>query len=164
LEISISRSQKKGDFDTTELSGLRSKEQLDLLDEIDKLRQSGISDHVSLPQIAVCGDQSSGKSSCLEAISGIPFPRKDTLSTRFATELVLRKNSAESVNVNIVPSQKRLKSESEELAKFQYTLQSFDELPTLIESAKVVLGLDMPGSGFLQTSFASRSQARHDRI
>lgn len=40
-----------------------------------------------------CGDQSSGKSSCLEAISGVPFPRKDTLCTRFATEVVLRKNS-----------------------------------------------------------------------
>jgi GTPase SAR1 family protein len=103
---------------------------------------------VSLPQIAVCGDQSSGKSSCLEAISGIPFPRKDTLCTRFATELVLRKSSTESVVVNIVPSQQRSKTESQELANFQYTLESFEELPALIESAKVVLGLDKPGSGF----------------
>jgi GTPase SAR1 family protein len=94
-------------FETSKLSILRSEEQVGLLDEIDKLRRSGISDHVSLPQIAVCGDQSSGKSSCLEAISGIPFPRKDTLCTRFATELVLRKSSAESVIVNIVPSQQR---------------------------------------------------------
>ncbi|KAH9205431.1 P-loop containing nucleoside triphosphate hydrolase protein [Leptodontidium sp. 2 PMI_412] len=137
-----------GAFETTKLSALRSEEQLSLLDEIDKLRRSGISDHVSLPQIAVCGDQSSGKSSCLEAISGIPFPRKDTLCTRFATELVLRKSSVESVVVNIVPSQQRSKKESQELASFQYTLQSFDELPELIESAKIVLGLDKPGSGF----------------
>lgn len=143
-----STSQKMGAFETTKLSALRSEEQLSLLDEIDKLRRSGISDHVSLPQIAVCGDQSSGKSSCLEAISGIPFPRKDTLCTRFATELVLRKSSVESVVVNIVPSQKRSQKESQELASFQYTLQSFDELPELIESAKIVLGLDKPGSGF----------------
>jgi hypothetical protein len=45
-----------GDFETTKLSALRSEEQLDLLDEIDKLRRSGISDHVSFPQIAVCRD------------------------------------------------------------------------------------------------------------
>ncbi|CZS92502.1 related to interferon-induced GTP-binding protein Mx [Rhynchosporium agropyri] len=119
-----------GTFETAKLSALRSEEQLSLLDEIDKLRRSGISDHVSLPQIAVCGDQSSGKSSCLEAISGIPFPRKDALCTRFATELVLRKSPTESVVVNI------------------YTLESFEELPALIEAAKVVLGLDKPGSGF----------------
>lgn len=101
-----------------------------------------------MPQIAVCGDQSSGKSSCLEAISGIPFQRKDTLCTRFATELVLRKSLTESVVVNIVPSQQRSKKESQELANFQYTLESFEELPALIESAKVILGLDKPGSGF----------------
>ncbi|KAG9242207.1 P-loop containing nucleoside triphosphate hydrolase protein [Calycina marina] len=135
-----------GAFETLNLSALRSEEQLSLLDEIDKLRRPGISDHVSLPQIAVCGDQSSGKSSCLEAISGIPFPRKDTLCTRFATELVLRKSSMESVVVNIVPSQQRTKKESQELASFQYTLQSFDKLPELIESAKIALGLDKPGS------------------
>lgn len=58
-------------------SGLRSQEQLNLLDEIDALSRSGIGEHISLPQIIVCGDQSSGKISCLEAISGVRFPRKD---------------------------------------------------------------------------------------
>ena len=111
-----------GAFKTTELSSLRSDEQLSLLDEIDALSRSGIIDHASLPQIAVCVDQSSGKSSCLEAISGIPFPRKDTLCTRFATELVLRNSTTESVMVRIVPSQQRCRIESQELANFQYTL------------------------------------------
>ena len=97
-----------GAFETTKLSALRSEEQLSFLDEIEKLRRSGISDYVFLPQITVCRDQSSGKSSCLEAISGIPFPRKDTLCTHFATELVHRKSSVESVVVNIVPSQKEI--------------------------------------------------------
>ena len=51
---------------------------------------------VSLPalttaQIAVMGDQSSGKSSVLEAISGIPFPRGAGLVTRCATQLSMSK-------------------------------------------------------------------------
>jgi GTPase SAR1 family protein len=42
-------------------------------------------------QIAVMGDQSSGKSSVLEAISGVPFPRGAGLVTRCATQLILKK-------------------------------------------------------------------------
>ena len=34
------------------------------------------------PQIAVMGDQSSGKSSVLEALSGVPLPRGSGLTTR----------------------------------------------------------------------------------
>ncbi len=40
-----------------------------------KYRKIGIEKEFSIPQIAVMGDQSSGKSSVLEAISSIPFPR-----------------------------------------------------------------------------------------
>ncbi|KAG5191405.1 P-loop containing nucleoside triphosphate hydrolase protein [Tribonema minus] len=53
----------------------------------DKLRGIGLEKDVAIPQIAVIGDQSSGKSSVLEAISGIPFPRGSGLVTRCATEL-----------------------------------------------------------------------------
>lgn len=45
---------------------------------------------VALPQLVVCDDQTAGKSSVLEGISGILFPRQDRLYTRFATEIVLR--------------------------------------------------------------------------
>ena len=80
-------------FHTNALNGLCSKDQLDLLDSVDCLRSQGISHYISLPQIIVCGDQSSGKSSVLEAISGVSFPIKGNLCTRFPTELVLRKTS-----------------------------------------------------------------------
>jgi interferon-induced GTP-binding protein Mx len=64
-----------------------------LLDLIDSLRGIGISseDGVFLPQIAVMGDQSSGKSSVLEAISGIPFPRGSGLVTRCPTQIVMKR-------------------------------------------------------------------------
>ena len=45
------------------------------IDLIDALRQLGLEKDVSLPAIAVVGDQSSGKSSVLEALSGVQLPR-----------------------------------------------------------------------------------------
>lgn len=37
------------------------------------------------------GDQSSGKSSVLQAITKLPFPVSDTMCTRFATEVALHR-------------------------------------------------------------------------
>jgi hypothetical protein len=76
-------------------SSLPSKDHRDLLNIIDSLRPQGISRIVDLLQIIVCGNQSSGKSSVLEVISGMLFPTKDNLCTRFATELILRRNPSE---------------------------------------------------------------------
>jgi hypothetical protein len=55
-------------FDNRVLDKLCLKDQLDLLDSVDRLRSQGIDHYVSLPQIIVCGDQSSGKSSVLPPI------------------------------------------------------------------------------------------------
>ena len=121
---------------------------LKLLDEIDKLRSQGISHYVSLPQLIVCGDQSSGKSSVLEAISGITFPTKDTLCTRFATEVILRKATAVSVSVRIVPSQSRSESECKNLAEFCEILADLKDFPDVVERAKTAMGIFASGSAF----------------
>ena len=51
-----------------------------MIDLIDKLRRLGVDQDVSLPSIVVVGDQSSGKSSVLEALSGVQLPRGSGMS------------------------------------------------------------------------------------
>ncbi|KAL9629646.1 MAG: hypothetical protein Q9164_006787 [Protoblastenia rupestris] len=89
-----------------------------LLAKMDKLRERGISEYIRLPQasnnvvhdaysfaqLIVVGDQSSGKSSVLEGLTELPFPRDSTLCTRFATQIVFRRAEQESVTVSIIPS------------------------------------------------------------
>ncbi|KAJ5474116.1 hypothetical protein N7475_003682 [Penicillium sp. IBT 31633x] len=135
-------------FKTEALEGLCTQEQLDLLDSIDTLRSQGISHYVSLPQIIVCGDQSSGKSSVLEAISGVSFPVKSSLCTRFPTELVLRKNSQVGVRVSIVPHQSRSDAEQHSLSSFCESLDDFNGLAELIENAKAAMGISTHGKAF----------------
>uniref|UniRef100_A0A8C3BCN2 MX dynamin like GTPase 2 n=1 Tax=Cairina moschata TaxID=8855 RepID=A0A8C3BCN2_CAIMO len=61
------------------------------IDLIDSLRALGIEKDLSLPAIAVIGDQSSGKSSILEALSGVALPRGNGIVTRCPLELKLKK-------------------------------------------------------------------------
>ncbi|XP_032888413.1 interferon-induced GTP-binding protein Mx3-like [Amblyraja radiata] len=60
------------------------------IDLIDSLRGFGVDKDLGLPAIAVLGDQSSGKSSVLEALSGVAFPRGSGIVTRCPLELKLR--------------------------------------------------------------------------
>ncbi|KAF4503070.1 Mx2 (GTPase) [Fusarium agapanthi] len=98
----------------------------DLLDIIDKLRLQGVSHYVDLPEIIVCGDQSAGKSSVLEAVSGMQFPIKDGLCTRFATELVLRRGRNTSTKVSITPGESRFGEDKQRLEDWGPTA-SIDE-------------------------------------
>lgn len=50
--------------------------------QISALSLGGFCDKVDLPRLIVAGDRSAGKSSVLEGITGIPFPREGTHSTR----------------------------------------------------------------------------------
>ncbi|KAF4095130.1 hypothetical protein G5714_024208 [Onychostoma macrolepis] len=61
------------------------------IDLIDTLRSAGIHKDLALPTIIVIGDQSSGKSSVLEALSGVPLPRGSGIVTRCPLELRLKK-------------------------------------------------------------------------
>ncbi|KAK0229833.1 P-loop containing nucleoside triphosphate hydrolase protein [Armillaria nabsnona] len=57
-----------------------------LLDLINRLHSTGAQVDIDLPQIAVIGSQSAGKSSLIESISGITLPRATGTCTRCPTE------------------------------------------------------------------------------
>uniref|UniRef100_A0A7S3JVN6 Dynamin-type G domain-containing protein n=1 Tax=Aureoumbra lagunensis TaxID=44058 RepID=A0A7S3JVN6_9STRA len=61
------------------------------LELAEDLRTLNLDSTLAVPQICVMGDQSSGKSSVLEALSGIPFPRGSGLVTRCPVRLVMRR-------------------------------------------------------------------------
>ncbi|KAF2736597.1 P-loop containing nucleoside triphosphate hydrolase protein [Polyplosphaeria fusca] len=121
------------------LERLQSSQQVALLDAVDRLRSQGVGNHdISLPQLIVCGDQSSGKSSVLEGLTRLRFPTKDGLCTTFATELILRKATDSSITCAIIPSKNRSEPQKRELAKFRRTFQTrqaFD-FQSLLNEAK----------------------------
>ncbi|KAJ7215356.1 P-loop containing nucleoside triphosphate hydrolase protein [Mycena pura] len=57
-----------------------------MLDLVNRLHSTGVQIDIDLPQIAVIGNQSAGKSSLIESISGITLPRAAGTCTRCPTE------------------------------------------------------------------------------
>lgn len=100
------------------------------LNQIDRIRAKGVGDHISLPQLVVCGDQSAGKSSVLEGITGVPFPRQDGVCTRFATEIILRHCPDKSeIIAKILPNSSRTEEERLQMNSFERQLTGFEDLP-----------------------------------
>lgn len=126
---------------TGSLDLLQSHDSRKIMDIVDKLRRAGLSSVLQLPQLVVCSDQSSGKSSVLEAITEIPFPRKENLCTRFATEIILRRATVSSISTKIIPDKARPSSEQKALQAFKRTIDTFDQLPALMDEASKLMGL-----------------------
>lgn len=104
----------------------------------------------------VCGDQSAGKSSVLEGISGIPFPREDGLCTRFATEIVMRHDQQESrMTATITPHSAREDEDKARLASFRIEFRDFSELPDIIRAAGQIMGVRMSESEVDSPAFAA---------
>ncbi|RDW79868.1 hypothetical protein BP6252_04506 [Coleophoma cylindrospora] len=126
---------------TGALEGLQSYDQRRVLDVVSQVRKCGLESELALPQIVVCGDQSAGKSSVLEALTEIPFPRNDNLCTRFATEIILRRAATTSLTIKVIPDHFRPPAEQATIRLFQKTITDFDELENVMNDAKEVMGL-----------------------
>lgn len=120
-------------------------EQRDLIDLIAKLQFAQL-DNVKLPQIVVVGDQSAGKSSVLEAITGTPFPRDSGACTRFATEIRLRRAPERSLKVAIIPDKTRPFRDQEALLRFGGTVDANTPFDTLMRLAvELIAPKNIPG-------------------
>jgi hypothetical protein len=114
--------------------GLRSAKSTHRLNQIARIRANGVGDHISLPQLVVCGDQSAGKSSVLEGITGIPFPRQDGVCTKFATEILLHHDIAKTrITATVIPHKSRSKVQREQFQEYCRVLKDFSELPEVIK-------------------------------
>ncbi|KAL2678099.1 P-loop containing nucleoside triphosphate hydrolase protein, partial [Phyllosticta citricarpa] len=113
-----------------------------------QLHTYGIGTDVAPLQVIVCGDRSSGKSSVLEALTGLKFPTGNNICTRFATEVVLRRRTEQSVDVAIVPGPSRTPQERKRLHLFQARNAQFENLPSLLESTRSFIGVGVEGRAF----------------
>jgi GTPase SAR1 family protein len=121
---------------------LQSAEQVQLLNDIDKLRSDGVQYHdISLPQLVVCGDQSCGKSSVLEALSHVKFPIDKGTCTRFALELALRRSPDRKTSAKIIPGKNASADRQQRLSDFQPSDVGLAGVPELIEKARIAMGL-----------------------
>jgi len=129
------------DESPTPLNRIQSEDHEEVLNVIDQLRSEGISRYVNLPQLIVCGDQSSGKSSVLEAISGLNFPKKDNVCTRFATELILRRAPESGLKISIYPDADRPEKEKMRLRNFKPPTLALEHFADIVKSAENVMGV-----------------------
>ncbi|KAL4816785.1 P-loop containing nucleoside triphosphate hydrolase protein [Aspergillus spinulosporus] len=122
-----------------------------LLEKFDKLFACNVGDYVALPQLVAVGDQSSGKSSILEGLTGLPFPRDSTLCTRFATQIIFRRAAGQvgrSIRASIKPAPQsdpecvaRLKAWSRSESTF-LDPQSFSDMINEVHTVMGIRSLD----------------------
>jgi GTP-binding protein EngB required for normal cell division len=122
--------QSESDGAFVGLDKLLSPDQNAVLQIIEDLRHIDKYD-IDLPRIIVCGDQSSGKSSVLDAISRLDFPRDESTCTTFATELTLDHHDGAAVAISIIWN--NTKQEEEEFHPKDLSLKS---LASTINEAK----------------------------
>ncbi|KAI9710432.1 MAG: hypothetical protein M1828_002162 [Chrysothrix sp. TS-e1954] len=125
-----------------------------LLEKIDKLFACNVGEYVDLPQLVVVGDQSSGKSSVLEALTKLPFPRESSLCTRFATQIIFRRSQEARVTVSVIPAQDASKEHEDAVRAWTVNdLRSIDAEPfaKIVTQVNGVMGLEPDASGSKST-------------
>ncbi|KAK0301961.1 hypothetical protein LTR82_018050 [Friedmanniomyces endolithicus] len=135
------------------LAGLQSKRSIQRLEQISSLRARGISNSIDLPQLAVCGDQSSGKSSTLEGLTNIPFPRADGVCTKFPTEVILEhSDEQESITAAIIPHPLRSDQARARLQEFHANIEDYSQLPQVISALMGLRGYgdNLTGPAFVE--------------
>lgn len=101
-----------------------------LLRKVEEIRRlQGPEDDLNFPDIVVCGDQGSGKSSVLEALAGVQIPRNTTITTRLALRLTLVGDCAVEHGHSYAligehPTENRTRVEENDLASLKAMIES----------------------------------------
>jgi GTP-binding protein EngB required for normal cell division len=114
---------------------------------IDTLRLHGVGHHLQLPQIAVVGDTSCGKSSLLSSISGIEFPSSSKLTTRCPTQLIMTNASDFSGKVRVIRAARK-----EDEPVTEEVVNDISEIPDVI--SKLTLQLCGKSQQFTEDSIS----------
>ncbi|KAM3515076.1 hypothetical protein MY11210_001314 [Beauveria gryllotalpidicola] len=104
------------------------------LRKIDLLRDKNIGAYLPLPQLVAVGNQSSGKSSLLEGLTSIPFPRGQGLCTRYATQITHRRESKTFINISIIPGPNASEAEKLSLEEYHKSVSTTSELKDQLSS------------------------------
>ncbi|KAJ3550312.1 hypothetical protein NM208_g37 [Fusarium decemcellulare] len=105
---------------STSLLDVTNEREHSMMHTIEYLRGLGVESINPLPQVIVCGAQSSGKSSLLKTITGIPFHCGTYMCTRYITKVTLAYSERESVTVTILADPSR--KDAQKLKAFKRTL------------------------------------------
>ncbi|KAK7977090.1 interferon-induced GTP-binding protein Mx1 [Apiospora saccharicola] len=115
------------------------------LTKIDKLRELNVGAEIPLPQLVAVGDQSSGKSSVLESITGFSFPRAAGLCTRYATQITCRRAAERSITISIISRPHADLATRFRLRQFMHKLPDMnnEKLIEIFDKASVAMGIQM---------------------
>ncbi|KAL1647113.1 hypothetical protein SLS58_002884 [Diplodia intermedia] len=128
-----------------------------MLAKIDKLFACNVGHYIDLPQIVVVGDQSSGKSSVLEGLTRLPFPRDSGLCTRFATQITFRRAIAKSISVAVIPGKDAFPDHTDTLRGWKrkdFETLGGEHFAQIMREVQQLMGItqrDGSSSGFLKT-------------
>ncbi|KAH4368764.1 hypothetical protein HBI73_229060 [Parastagonospora nodorum] len=98
-----------------------------------------------LPYFVLCGDQSSGKTSVLEAITGLSFPSTAEMGTCFAVEMVIRRKAAWSILYKIRPDRHRNPADRRRLRGFHEDSTFPEDVNRAMELAADAIKVNKPG-------------------
>ncbi|POR31830.1 Interferon-induced GTP-binding protein Mx1 [Tolypocladium paradoxum] len=125
-----------------------------MLTKIDKLRELNVGSMIPLPQLVVVGDQSSGKSSVLESLTGFSFPRATGLGTRYATQITCCRDAITSVVISIIPrpdANEELKAKLLGFHRRRDGELDNDELVNIFHEANQTMGIRMKSDDSYQS-------------
>ena len=93
-------------------------------------------------KLVVVGDQSSGKSSVLESVTGFSFPRAAGLCTRYVTQITCCRDTTKSINISIIPRPDGDDELKSRLLAFRRRFTTFDndDLAKVFEDVREIAG------------------------